>query len=367
MKPWYLLAGLLGTLSEFVGFFYLFHVSLQDQQLWPQFGAGYLLYFCTSLLSTRFLLPLFLDFRKWTLLACACHSIVVPVFFTHWDFLVVPVLAMLGFFRLDSIATLALFSVVDERELRRRSLQLKIVYYVAQVGASMLVFLMWVYPPIATILASLPFMLLPLAGLLIYGCTREDVPLQVCLPQAAESDMAKRVYHMEMNVTCIYYALTTYMMVFFVHSDVMMLPLTNVVFATACIGLVAIGYRYVRKDNVNWWYILFIAVLVLAWIASSLAFVTDAALVHPACHLVVVLFFATIHIAPWNVLFDLEQGNHTLAMVEHRIIGQALGFLIGLGAYQAWGTSPYFLLAALCIYCVVTYEDEYLKPKMQEQ
>lgn len=362
MKPWFLLAALLASLSEFVDFFYLFHVSLRDEQLWAQFGVGYVLYYITSLLGARFLIPEFRDYKQWMVASCFIHILLVPIFFSKIDYLFILGLCVVGFFRMDTIATLALFSIADPNELSRRSFQLKIVYYIAQVGASVVIFLMWVYPVMALELACMPHVVMVLAGILIWSCTRNSA-MHAYTNKAPETAMAKRVYHLELQVTCDYYGLSTFMMVFFVHKDVVMLPVTNIAFALVCIGLVFVGYRFVRKDNVNTWYIVYISFLVLGWIVSGFAFIFDAdRWIHPAVHLVVVLMFAMIHIAPWNVLFQLEPGNHSQAMVEHRIIGQALGFFLGLGVYQGWGVAVYLPLFALGIYAVISYEKEYLTP-----
>jgi len=362
MKAWFLLAALLAYMAELIDVFYLLHVSLHNEELWPQFGVGYLLYFITSLISVRFLLPSLRDTRFWMLTACYVHLLMGPIFFFKLDYLFVPVLSVMGFFRMDSIATLALFSVAAPEELSRRSFQLKIVYYIALVGASLAIFLIWVYPVTAPIFASFLHFAMPLVGLLIKQCTKSSVVPPVLSP-SEETPMAKRVYHLEMQLTCDFVALSTYMMVYFVHEDVIFLPITNIIFAVFCIGLVFVGYKYIRKDNINKWYIVYLCGLTLAWIGSAFAFVFDAStLVHPIVHLVATLMFAMVHIAPWNVLFQLEAGSHILAMIEHRIIGQGLGFLVGLGVYQGWRAAPYLPLCAMGIYAVISYEKEYLKP-----
>lgn len=363
MKAWFLLAALLAYMAELIDVFYLLHVSLHNEALWPQFGVGYLLYFTTSLMSARFLLPVFQDTRFWMLTSCYMHVLIGPIFFLKLDYLFVLVLALMGFFRMDSISTLALFSVTDPQELSRRSFQLKIVYYIALVGASLAIFLIWVYPITAPIFTSFLHFVFPLVGLLIRQCTKSSVVPPI-LSQAEETPMAKRVYHLEMQLTCDFVALSTYMMVYFVHQDVIFLPVTNIIFAIVCIGLVFVGYHFIRKHNINGWYILYLYGLGLAWVGSAFAFVFEAnTFVHPIVHLVAMLLFAMVHISPWNVLFQLEAGSHILAMIEHRIIGQGLGFLVGLAVYQGWRAAPYLPLCAMGIYAVIAYEKEYLKPE----
>ncbi len=365
MKAWFLLAALLAYMAEVVDVFYLFHVSLKDQVLWSQFAVGYLLYFTTSMISIRFLLPHYKNLREWMVMACFMHALLIPMFFIKLDYLFVPGLAILGLFRMDSIATLALFSIADPFELARRSFQLKIIYYIALVGASLSIFLIWVYPVLAPILGSLVHIILPVVGIVIGWCTKEQ-QVPIIPQQAPETPMAKCVYHLEMQLTCDFVALSTYMMVYFVHGDVVFLPLTNVVFALVCVGLVFVGYHYIRKHNVNAWYIVYVTFLFIACIVASFAFIFETDIAHPIVHLVVTIVFAMIHIAPWNVLFQLEKGFHIVAMIEHRIIGQALGFLIGLGLYQVYRVAPYLVLAALGIYATVSYENEYLKPVTNE-
>jgi len=354
---------------ELIDFTYLFHVSLQqNDEVWSQFLVAAMCYYAAGIVTAKLWLRVFPP-RAMVILGCTLpHLLIIPMAFSNLQHWYIPLFAVSGLLRVDTFATLQMAESHPPQTRLLRIFHGKVLQYLALLTSSVLVFLMWIYPSVSMYIVGSVHTITLLFGIGIGIFSSPEAYPPPTWP--AVSDMEKmppliqETMCMEMHATCDFYALSTHALVVFTEHHSQYVTASTALFAVVCLILVSFSYLFLHHHTVNKVYLVYLTVMFLAIVASMVARVFGAApWVHVLVHLVVVTFFALVHLAPWKVLSEIDpEHNYVPTMIQYRILGQWQGMLLGILPYRLFGgVGVYACLFALNFRMIASYEKAHKK------
>ncbi len=349
---------------EMVDFAYLFHVSLQqNDEVWSQFFVAAMCYYTAGLVTAKLWLRVFPP-RAMVILGCTLpHLLIIPMAFSNLQHWYIPLFAVSGLLRADTFATLQMAESHPPQTRLLRIFHGKILQYLALLTSSVLVFLMWIYPSVSMHIVGSVHAVTLLFGIGVgIFSSIEAYPAPKWTPVTDLDNvppLVQETLRMEMNVTCDFYALSTHALVVFTEYHSQYVTISTAAFSLACLVFVSCSYLFLHHHTVNKAYLVYCTALFCAIVASMAARIVDAhPWVHVIVNLVVVICFAIVHIAPWKVLSEIDANhNYVSLMIQHRLLGQCRGMLLGIVPYQLFGgVGVYACLFPLNFIMIAAYE-----------